>query len=426
MYLLDTHFVNSATFLIILKLHGWCSIEKMTTFVPLLVYRDMYESQGINDIYFLMLYGGAATFALVAGLYLLFRRSNAIEPSINSSKNLRQWAAAFMFSLVASHLWWPVVGVSGPDEDRLVRVIIVEALDYITFFPLLVVVLVNMLQDRQRKLWPIGAFLTPVALIAIIGIIYRFKWTELTLGLYTLFAGIVFVIYMVRAVRDYGRWLHDNYADIEHKEVWQSFVLLAVILIIYLMYALNTGWLVLEYLTQIDTFFIIGFIVWRVETLQHLDSSEEEEESDETNGSLEEETNCDDNETCEAKDNASASTTIPSNIGALLEKHCEETKVYLLHDLSLTQLATHIGTNRTYLSAYFAQQGITYNAYINRLRIEHFINIYRKNVSSHQQSLTAQQLAEVSGYKSYSTFSVAFKKIMGENVTTWMKTESGS
>ena len=46
----------------------------------------MYESQGINDIYFLMLYGGAATFALVAGLYLLFRRSNAIEPSINSSK----------------------------------------------------------------------------------------------------------------------------------------------------------------------------------------------------------------------------------------------------------------------------------------------------------------------------------------------------
>ena len=93
---------------------------------------------------------------------------------------------------------------------------------------------------------------------------------------------------------------------------------------------------------------------------------------------------------------------------------------------SLSQLALHIGTNRTYLSAYFAQQGITYNTYINRLRIEYFIKIYREQVSSLKRPLTAQQLAELSGYKSYSTFSAAFKKIMGENVTTWMKSENGS
>ena len=31
---------------------------------------------------------------------------------------------------------------------------------------------------------------------------------------------------MVRALRQYGRWLRDNYADLEHKEVWQSFVVL--------------------------------------------------------------------------------------------------------------------------------------------------------------------------------------------------------
>ena len=39
---------------------------------------------------------------------------------------------------------------------------------------------------------------------------------------------------MVRALRLYGRWLRDNYADLEHKEVWQSFIVLAILLIMYI------------------------------------------------------------------------------------------------------------------------------------------------------------------------------------------------
>ena len=92
----------------------------------------MYNSQGINDILFLMSYGGVAMYALITGLYLLFRRGNAIDPSVSSSKILRQWAAAFMFSVVASHLWWPLVGLASDGDDKLIRIIIVEVLDYIT------------------------------------------------------------------------------------------------------------------------------------------------------------------------------------------------------------------------------------------------------------------------------------------------------
>lgn len=33
---------------------------------------------------------------------------------------------------------------------------------------------------------------------------------------------------------------------------------------------------------------------------------------------------------------------------------------------------------------------------------------------------TAQQLAHKSGYRSYSTFALAFKQRMGQTVTTWM------
>ena len=36
------------------------------------------------------------------------------------------------------------------------------------------------------------------------------------------------------------------------------------------------------------------------------------------------------------------------------------------------------------------------------------------------QPVTAKQLASDSGYRSYSTFSLAFKQRMGQSVTTWM------
>jgi AraC-like DNA-binding protein len=207
----------------------------------------------------------------------------------------------------------------------------------------------------------------------------------------------------VFAVRQYGRWLHENYADLEHKEVWQSLLLLAFILLVFMAYASNGGALGTEYLAQINTLIIITFILWRVETLQQLDAMESSEASE------------------ESEESAVASNA--NNIGALLELHCEATRLYLQHDLTLQQLAIAIGTNRTYLSNYFAQQGITYNAYINRLRIEHFMRLHLTNRNLLQPA-TAAILAQQSGFHSYTTFSIAFKKHTGTTVTAWMKSES--
>ena len=114
------------------------------------------------------------------------------------------------------------------------------------------------------------------------------------------------------------------------------------------------------------------------------------------------------------------SVPVPSNIGPLLENKCKAAQLYLQHDLSLTQLAQVIGTNHTYLSKYFAQQGITYNAYINGLRVRHFMHLYHQAVAGHR-AFTAQQLAYESGFHSYSTFSAAFKQNTGMTVTAWTK-----
>ena len=112
------------------------------------------------------------------------------------------------------------------------------------------------------------------------------------------------------------------------------------------------------------------------------------------------------------------------NIGVLLQQHCIDTQLYLQHDLNLSQLAKAVGTNRFYLSQYFSSQDSTYNAYINNLRVNHFVSVYREAVAAHR-SFTVMQLAQESGFRSYNTFSSAFKRKTGQSVTAWIKAHEG-
>ena len=371
----------------------------------------MYEHKGLGDILFIMLYGGATMLAVVACFYLLLTHGNIFSSTVNPPRSLRRWAAAFLASVAASHVWWVVLGLYWLVDDRLMRNIVAITLDRLTFVPLMMVVLLRMLQDKHRKAWPIALAMLPFAVIAVYSVIARSNAFEWFVEGYSFFIGIVFILYYVYAVRQYGRWLHDNFSDLEHKEVWQSLALLAFILVVYMCYTSNEGALATEYLAQVNTLIIIGFVLWRVETLQQLDAENAEEI---VNGS----------ETFESKEDVAA-FSIQANIGMLLEQQCKAKQLYLQHDLTLKQLSVVIGTNRTYLSAYFAQQGITYNTYINSLRIEHFISLYRKSAES-SLSVNATKLAQQSGFGSYSTFSVAFKRYTGSTVSTWMRQEACS
>ena len=75
-----------------------------------------------------------------------------------------------------------------------------------------------------------------------------------------------------------------------------------------------------------------------------------------------------------------------------------------------------------YLSQYFASQGTSYYEYIHDLRIRHFVAHYRE-LAAAQKPIVAQQLAQESGYHSYSTFSAAFKRRMHKSVTAWIHEE---
>jgi hypothetical protein len=146
-------------------------------------------------------------------------------------------------------------------------------LDHVTLVPLTMAVLLAMLQDRRRPLWPWLLAQAPEVLAAALGIAGRSEfWGYQVVHYWQLGVIAVFVVYYIIALRQYGRWLLDNYADLERKEVWQSMVFIIVLLAVYMVYTSNAGELVREYLSQIITLVIIAFLLWRVETLQELDN----------------------------------------------------------------------------------------------------------------------------------------------------------
>ena len=163
---------------------------------------------------------------------------------------------------------------------------------------------------------------------------------------------------------------------------------------------------------------LICYLLWRVETLSDLRISKPQDlpiEAEDDSLAIQ-------TDTTEEMDDNNFPLSIRNNIEPLLKQYCEESQLYLQHDISLSRLAKEIGMNRLYLSQYFSNQGMNYNAYINNLRINHFISIYREAVAAHRPVI-AQQLALESGYQSYSTFSGAFKRKTGQSVTAWMRAE---
>ena len=347
-------------------------------------------------ILLLLVYGGATAMELIACFYLLLRRSNVFAPDVTPSARLRRWTITFFALMFLSHMWYlPVVFFTSPDAIRQ-SLLVGGLLDSMTVIPLIIVLLICMLQDRRRPLWPVAVMVAPLALGLVACLVsHNDAYMPLVLG-YFLLMCIGILIFMVIAVRQYGRWLRDNYADLEHKEVWQSFVVLTIIMLMLAFYMFDVEGPGYEFIIQVLNILLVGYLLWRVETLSDLSISHVQADTTEEN------------------------TNVDSQMSFLLQQHCEAAHLYLQHDLTLTQLAQKIGTNRTYLGQYFSRQDNTYNAYINSLRINHFICLYREAVAS-QRTFTAQQLAIDSGYRSYSTFSLAFKQRMGESVTAWMR-----
>ena len=358
----------------------------------------MYD-QIREDTLFIILYTVVTTISLMASCYLLFRRGNAFAPDITPPVRLRRWTAAYFAAAALGHLWYMPIFFLTSSEDIMRTDLVGGLLDSMTVFPLAIIVMLNMLQDRRRPLWPIALMIVPFVVGEIFSVATLSYALIPMLYVYLLLLSVCILIYMVRATRQYGRWLRDNYADLEHKEVWQSFVVQAFILLVIVFYAFLGEGPLSQYAMQVIGIVLTGYLTWRVETLSDLSINDLP---------------------ISMRSRSALASLSAKNIGSLLQQHCIDEQLYLQHDLSLTQLAKVIGTNRLYLSQYFSSLDTNYNVYINDLRLNHFVGLYREAVDT-QRSFTVQQLALESGFRSYTTFSSAFKRKMGLPVRSWIK-----
>ena len=372
---------------------------------------DIIAQIPIQLILFFILYVVTGVVPLLAALYLWFYRGNAIAPGVTPPVRLRRWAASFFSVAVLGHVWWLVFYIYYGDAlsmDNLIHSAgywAIVILEYVTQLTTLAGTLLSMLQDRRRTVWPVLVAMLPiVALGGALMVSPDMLLMQIAFA-YVVLLYVLFTVYMVFAVRRYGRWLNDNYADLENKKVWLSQTVTLGCLLLFVL------------------------LLWRVETLPQLDAPSADETY--TPPALERQVSTATSESAFVPDTMPISSTQaeqpsanPINIDVdqieqLLKDYCVAPQLYLEKELTLQMLAQAVGTNRYYLSQYFSRQSITYNIYINNLRINHFISRCQE-LAAAGQNIPIQQLALESGFRSYRTFSRAFLLRTGQSVTEWL------
>ena len=352
----------------------------------------------VQTILFIVFYTITGVVPLMAALYLLLRRGNAFAPDTMPPLRLRRWTAAFFAVTTLAHVWWLLFYIYSGDLHSVAYLVIVMV-DCMLLFVTFAGMLLAMLQDRRRPVWP--ALVTMIPFVALCGAVMAFpsKLFEQITVAYLVLLGLLFTVHMIFAIRQYGRWLNDNYADLENKKV-QAVALGCMLLFVLYVFAVD---MVLIWFLRITELVLVGLLLWRVETLPLLAQNTAEPSPNPQH----------------LTPTSTISTIDLEQIDRLLKEHCVATQLYLQHELSLQDLAQAIGTNRSYLSQYFSRKSITYNTYINNLRIDYFIKRYQE-LTAARQAVVAQELAYESGFSSYRTFSRAFTQRMGQSVTTWM------
>lgn len=92
-------------------------------------------------------------------------------------------------------------------------------------------------------------------------------------------------------------------------------------------------------------------------------------------------------------------------------------KMYRNPELTLTDLATHLGTNPSFLSKIINRSfGKNFNDYVNQYRV---LEVKENLVNPANAHLTIMSLAYDAGFNSKATFNRAFKKFTGDNPKTY-------
>ncbi len=214
--------------------------------------------------------------------------------------------------------------------------------------------------------------------------------------------GLVYMIWTHINIKKYNRKLKGQFSyneninlDWLYKILWIFFALLMLWIIDTLSINVDIDCVYLA--ASIVMWMIIDYAIYRHETV--MDSlGQEITELDETD----------------------PEETRLSDLGLRIERLFREEMVFLNSNLKISDIAVAVGSNRTYVSAYFNREASsTFYDYVNGLRIEHACRLLKETEQS------VKIIASKSGYNSPQAFIRVFTKIKGSSPSDYRASISG-
>lgn len=318
--------------------------------------------------------GASFSFFIAAAIILI------VNPKSNRLRKILSWILFFYAFLYLKDmiLFLPVTG-----SDYLYPLLI--SIDMWTT-PAICLFLVELLHpNRINSLY---AFYH-LSFFVIISLVYSIFPLEVILTIikisYLLYATGMF-IYFVKNIKKYNKAIANNYSYTENINIkWVKTVFpIFVIYFIMWMYICDIQNVVLNILYYIVSLFIWVYILIKTYNQEILNIK-----------------NVENSDASEKSENLLHS--FPQ-----IEELIKTKQLYLNPKLTLSDIASELDTNRTYLSNYINNElNTTFYKYINSFRVEHACEIMLDT----QNNDTLEVISEKSGFNSLSTFNRTFKEI---------------
>lgn len=209
--------------------------------------------------------------------------------------------------------------------------------------------------------------------------------------------GVAYLIWTHVNIKRYNRLLKEQYSyneninlDWLHKILWIFFALLILWIIDTLAIDIDIDSVYL--IASIVMWMIIDYSIYRHEAV--MDSLGQEN--------------------IEPDENSPEEDTRLSDLGTRIERLFREDMVFLNPHLKISDIATAVASNRTYVSAYFNREASsTFYDYVNALRIEYACRLLKET------ELSVKIIASKSGYNSPQAFIRVFTKVRGYSPTEY-------
>lgn len=275
--------------------------------------------------------------------------------------------------------------------------------------------IVSLVFPSRYNTFQLSMFEIPYVIAIILYIISRSHLIYPVVQIFTLTVSTFLLIWLSCSIKKYNKMLRDNMGNIEYFDLHWGTILMVLLYIVQLIWAVESlsqhNWFTVSVADRnliFDTiwcFITMAYVVLIMNKII-LQQVFVVPAQDNTTTDNPEETPSE--EYYKILNNSDIDLDIKTN------------KYYLDATLTLQKLATHLGTNRQYLSNYINRvKGKTFYEYINDFRLEEAKNILDNWDNEHPRSM--DDIAALSGFNSYSTFLRSFVKKYDMSPSKYLK-----